>query len=138
VFGVGQVVACLANSPPDPNFPVESIPDIPWGVSQFGEDEHALSPVASAALFRTEYSRLCSVTQALQFSEDMEQNRSAGRVRPAFSFEPLRDNCLDVFEEDECRSHPFDAVPNVWPKVPWISISLLLSCTTERLAGEPR
>jgi hypothetical protein len=78
------------------------------GVGQ-PKDECPLSLVRCADFSRTEYSCLCSVTHALQFSEHMEQNRSSGRVAPSISLEFLADNSFDVLQENNGRSCDSDS-----------------------------
>ena len=85
---------------------------------------------------RTEYSPRASVTCALQFSEDMEQYRSARRVGPSVPGEFGANEALDVFEED-CRwSADFDSGENIRKEVPWVLVPGPLAGLAERLARE--
>jgi hypothetical protein len=100
------------------------------------EDEDAFAPMRCADFSRTEYSPRTDVTCALQFSEDMEQYRSACWVGPAVPCEFGAEEALDIFEEDRPWPTDFDSGENMRKEVSGVLVAGPLAGLAERLARE--
>jgi hypothetical protein len=84
------------------------------------QDEHPFALVGGADFRRTEYSPRHLVTHFFQVADDCGESQ--------------RDMSLDVLEEAASWVAGSDPVGDPWPEVPWIFLSLSLSCGGKWLA----